>query len=116
VSDAGKLQNKVSFSQRVEVNPDAPNDYGVTVGEWQEQFVEMAEYIHYRGGEEVLAARLAGRHIQVIRIRANTRTRRITSDWKAVDVKHGTEFNIRDVTHVVDRQWIDLLCEAGVSI
>lgn len=114
-SGAGSLNQKVAFEVRVEGNPDAPRDLGNRRLGWVEQFVCYAAFQHLTGGEAVIAARLQGRHMQIIRVRASSRTRRISADWRARDARRGTTFNIRDVVESVDRQWIDLLCEAGVA-
>lgn len=113
--NAGRLTERVAFDQRVEVNPDAPRDYGNTVGGWEERYSCAAQFIHLRGGETVLAARLAGRHTQVVRVRASSFTRALTPEWQVRDVRAGTVFNIRDVTRSPDRAWVDLLCESGVA-
>ena len=84
-------------------------------GGWQTQFSVRAAYRHLRGGESVIAARLQGQHTQVITVRASAQTRQITTDWRLVDARDGTVFNIRDVTAETDRQWISLLCERGVA-
>lgn len=114
-TSAGDLYYRVGFEARVEENPDSPIDYGNTVAAWSEQFERRAAYIHLRGGEAVQAARLEGRHVQVIRVRSDSATRTLTTDFRTVDKRTGDVFNIRDVTHDVDRQWIDLLCEKGVA-
>lgn len=112
---AGDLYERVGFEARVEENPDSPVDYGNTEAAWVEQFERRAEYIHLRGGETIQAARLAGRHVQVIKVRSDTATRTVTTDWRAVDKRTGDIFNVRDVTPSKNRQWLDLLCEKGVA-
>ena len=111
---AGNLTHRVAFDRRANVNPDFPNDFGNTVSGWVEQFQCRAEFIHLRGGESVMAARLQGKHTQVIRVRATALTRSVSTDWRVRDVHSGAAFNIRDITPV-DRQWLDMLCERGVA-
>lgn len=110
---AGKMTERVVFEAQTMVNPDAPADYGNTVSVWAPMFERRAEYIHLRGGETVMAGRLEGRHIQIIRVWSDAQTRAITTDQRARDARTGDEFNIRDVTHDVGRTIIDLLCERG---
>jgi head-tail adaptor len=112
---AGALFEKVAFDEMGEGNPDSPADYGNTVTDWQEQFRVRAAYIHLRGGEAVLAGRLEGRHVQVIRVRASSQTRLISTDWRARDVRTGEAFNVRDVTPSDDRMWLDILAESGIA-
>lgn len=112
---AGQLYYKVGLEKRTTDNPDSPADYGNTVDVWVEQFECRAQFRHLRGNEEVLAARLQGTHIQVITIRSSTASLQITTDWRVVDQRNGDTFNIRDVTHETDRQFISLLCEKGIA-
>lgn len=109
---AGDLYYRVAFDKRVEVD----DGMGNTVGEWQEQFQCRAAYLHKHGGESVMAGRLQGKHVQVITVRASSQTRQVTTDWRVRDVRTGEAFNIRDVTHETNRQWISLLCEKGVAV
>ena len=107
---AGALSERVSFSKRGEVE----DSYGNTVSDWILQFETAAAFVHLRGGEAVIAARLENRHPQVVRIRNSQSARSITAEWKMNDARSGTEYAIRDITPTVDRKWIDLLCESGV--
>jgi SPP1 family predicted phage head-tail adaptor len=106
---AGTLRERVSFAVRGEVD----DGYGNTVGGWVERFQDAASYVHMRGGEGVLAARLENRHPLVLRVRASTRTRDVTAEWRVTDTRTGAEYAIKDVTATVDNKWIDLLCERG---
>lgn len=122
---AGALIQKVAFDKRETGNPDSPVDYGNTLEEWVEQFSCRAAFIHLRGGESVIAARLQSQHIQVIRVRASDASRAVTPDWRVRDERTGVfdtngkwtgnSFNVRDVTPSDDRQFIDFLCESGVA-
>ena len=109
--DAGDLHYRVAFDRRAEID----DGHGNTRSGWQEQFQCRAAYRHLRGGESVMAGRLAGRHAQIITVRASSQTRQIGTDWRVRDARTGEEFNIRDVTHETDRQWISLLVERGVA-
>lgn len=114
---AGALKERVTLSLRQEINPDSPNDYGNTIADWADQGTVAAQYIHRLGNSEsVMASRLAGRHIQVIRVRASTLTRQVAPEWRITDARTGTEFNVRDVTPDPSRAFIDFLCESGVNV
>ena len=108
---AADLIHRVAFDRRV----DADDGYGNTVGAWQEQFQVRAGYTHLRGGEQVMASRLQGQHPQVIMVRSSPDTRSVTTEWRARDVRTGTEFNIRDITPTEDRMWVDILVQSGVA-
>ncbi|MBL0374031.1 phage head closure protein [Rhizobium sp. KVB221] len=107
----GNLYYKIAAYTRM------PTDDGLgnTVSEWDEQFQCRAAYHHLRGGESVMAARLQGKHTQIISVRSSSQTRQITTDWQVRDVRTDDVFNIRDVTHETDRAWISLLVEKGVA-
>ena len=107
---AGKLTERVSLSKRGEVE----DGYGNTVGGWVVQFETAAGFVHLRGGEAVMAARLENRHPVVIRIRTSTAARAVEAEWMLTDKRSGVEYAIKDVTPTVDRKWVDLLCERGV--
>ncbi|KSV79537.1 phage head-tail adapter protein [Sinorhizobium sp. GW3] len=107
---AGRLQERVSLFKRGELQ----DEYGNTVTDWVLQFQTAAGYTHLRGGEAVMAARLENKHPLVVRIRTSTAARSVTAEWKLTDTRTGVEYAIKDVTHDVDRAWIDLLCERGV--
>lgn len=115
MTGAGDLRERVAFARRESINPDDPDDYGNTVSEWVEQFRTRAQFVHLRGGEGVLAAKLENRHPLVVRVRASAQSREIGADWQVTDLTSGAVFNVRDITHLPARTWIDLLVEAGVA-
>ncbi|WP_043062371.1 phage head closure protein [Brucella anthropi] len=108
---AGSLYYKVALLKREDVD----DGMGSTVSSWQEQFQTRAEFIHLRGSEAVMAGRLQGKHTQVIRVRNSSNTHLISTDWMLRDVRTGKSFNIRDIEHEVNRQFIALTCESGVA-
>lgn len=120
---ASDLVHSVAFDKRVEENPDSPIDYGNVESDWGQQFECRAAFIHMRGGESVLSARLSSQHVQVIRVRASNNTRSATTGWRIRDLHSGVldtngnwtgkEFNIRDIEPSEDRQWLDFLCDTG---
>lgn len=111
MTGAGDLRNRAIF----EVQGATSDGAGGMTTAWAEQFTRWAQYIHLKSGEAVMAGRLAGKHSQVIRVRADSQTRTVTADWRVRDKRTGTVFNVRDVTQPDDRAFIDLLCESGVA-
>lgn len=108
---SGQLHYQVALLKREDVD----DGMGNTVSDWVEQFQTRAEFIHLRGSETVMAGRLQGKHTQVIRVRNSSNTRMISTDWMVRDVRTGKSFNIRDIEHEVNRQFIALTCESGVA-
>lgn len=108
---AGDLIERVGFERPVS---GADGAGGVQDG-FQEWYSCRAQYIHLRGGESVMAGRLEGRHPLVMRIRASSTAREITTEWQVRDKRSGKVFNIRDITPSDDRLWLDVLVEGGVA-
>jgi SPP1 family predicted phage head-tail adaptor len=89
--------------------------HGGTTSSWVEQFRRRAAFVHLRGGERVLAARLEGRHQVAIGVLNSADVRRVTTDWRVRDLRRGTIYNIRDITPSADQHAVDFLCESGVA-
>lgn len=106
---AGDLGERVAFDKR---GSGSDGGGGVVTG-WQEQFQRRAAYVHRNGGEAVMADRLQGKQTLVIRVRADSQTRTVSTDWRARDARLGTAYNIIDVTPTVDRKWVDVLAQTG---
>lgn len=109
---AGELRDRVTFEERI-IESD---EMGGTQGTFSEQFT-IAARIRYRfGGEQVMAARLAGRQPAIITVRQSSDTLRITTDWRARDIRTGDIFNVRSVADPDGKRHdLDLLCEKGVD-
>jgi len=119
----GKLNERAAFDA-----PTGGTDAfgGDTVG-WGEQFKRSAEFIYQKGDESVQAARLAGRSIYKVRVRSDSGTRQITTDWRMRDLRRGlpsgvtgdtlpgTRYNVREVDAITDRKWVYLVVEADGS-
>lgn len=112
MTSAGDLYYRVHCQKETDAVDELGNPVP-TGGVWQTQFTVRAAYKHLRGGEDVMAGRLQGRHTQLITVRASSQSRQITSGWRLVDARDGTVFNVRDVTHEIDRMFVGLLCERG---
>jgi head-tail adaptor len=113
---SGELRYRVAFDKRLDVNPDAPDDYGNTQSEFVEQFVVAAKVVARFGGEAVTAARLAGQQPVNITVRQSSQSRQVTTDWRARDVRSGTVYNIRSITDPEnDLAWFEMLCQSGVA-
>lgn len=108
-TDAGDLTQRVSFGKPVHGSDGA----GGIIKRYEAQSSVAAAYTHLRGGEAVMAARLAGRHNLVIRVRASIESRRIAVDWIVTDCRTGKVYLVKDVTPTVDRAWIDVLAETA---
>lgn len=108
---AGTLFERIAFDER----QPADDGYGNTIADWQEQFIYHTELVPLRGGEAVMAAQLEGRAMLMLQVRRSDQTERITTFWRARNVRSGDQYNIRQVTQTPDRSRIDLLCEYGVA-
>lgn len=108
---AGSLNQRVAFDKQGTGSDGA----GGTTTAFAEQFTRWAGFTHLRGGEAVMAARLAGRHAMVVRVRRSPDTLQVNTDWRLRDVRTGDIYNIRDITPTDDRAFLDMLCESGVA-
>ena len=108
---ATELRERVRFERRVE----ADDGYGNTRGDWIGQFTVAARIMPLRGGEAVIAARLEGTQPAIVTVYADARTRTVTPDWRIVDARAGTVYAVRTVTLRESKDYVDLLCEAGVA-
>lgn len=108
----GDLYSKVAFERQSSGSDGA----GGTTSVWQEQFAVRASFFNAGGSEAVMAARLEGRTLARLRIRASSQTNLITTDWRMRDVRTGDIWNIREVDLITEaRAWILLRCEKGVA-
>lgn len=62
-----------------------------------------------------MAERLAGKSVIKIRMRNDSQTRQITSDWRMRDARRGTVYAIREADTVTDPQWVYLVVVSGVA-
>lgn len=104
------LRQRVRLERRVE----QADGYGNAVAGWQPQFERRCDIRPMRGGEDVLGARLAGTTPALIVMRCDAQTRTIGTDWRAVDVRTGRVWAIRQSEDMdATGQWWTLLVEAG---
>lgn len=108
---AGDLTYRVAFD---EPRPVA-DGYGGTVEGWAETHACAAHFRYLRGGEPVLAARLAGRQPVVATIRTCAAAREITTAHRMRDARSGEVYNIRAIIPSDDRAWLELTAESGVA-
>ena len=108
---AQDLQHRVAFDKRVEIDDGAGNRRG----SFQEQFKQWASFRPRGGSEGVVAQRLEGRNILGVYLRSNSQTRKIENDWRMRDVRKGTEYAIKIVDAVTDRNWIYVEVQTGVA-
>jgi head-tail adaptor len=108
---AGQLIEKVSIQKPAQ----SIDNFGGVQDGWEDQFECRAEFIYAGGGETLQAARLEGRGVLKIRIRSFTRSRQIEQDWRLLDARRNTVYNIREVDSVTDRRWVYILAERGVA-
>ena len=89
--------------------------FGTTVGDWLWQFEEYCQLTMRVGGESIQAARLAGQQPASLFVWASSRTREVTTEWRARDSRTDEVWNIRSVTPSADRSVIEFLIQRGVA-
>jgi SPP1 family predicted phage head-tail adaptor len=109
--NAGKLRERVRFAKRT----DSDDGYGNVNAEFVTRFTAAARIMPLRGGEDVMAARLAGKQPMLITVRRSVAALEVTTDWQATDARNGAIYNIRTVSPSEDKILIDMICESGVA-
>jgi head-tail adaptor len=112
--NAGRLRDLLNF-QRRSLGDDG---FGNTVpsGDFETQFQAYAGLEPRTGGEEVTAARLAGRQPFVCLVRHSSEMLDVTVGWQAVDARNQNRvFNIASPPADPDgkRQWLEFLVVQG---
>jgi len=112
VTRAGDLSHKIAFDKRTE----GDDGYGNTQSSFVQQFIRSAAVKAKFGGEAVTAARLTGQQPVTITVRQDTSTALIATDWRARDVRDGTEYAIRSIVDPDDSgAFFEILTQTGVA-
>lgn len=109
---AGDLKFRLRFEARAQDDDGAGN----VRASWVAQFTVSAALLPRTGGEEVLAARLAGVQPVIVQVRRSTDTLRIRADWRAVNVQTGEVYAITapPVDRTGRRHYLDMSATLGV--
>lgn len=112
---AGDLRRRLTFASRGSGVADVD---GMVETTFVNRFTVSAEVRPKFGGEELMAARLAGRNVATITVRRNPTTLPITTDWTATDVGSGEVWNVRSppIDPNQDGQFLEMLAEKGVPV
>lgn len=111
---AGRLDQRLSFYERVEVD----DGHGNTVAQWQFRFSQAGnhKWILRGAGEAVMAGRLTGHKYVTFTIRRSEQAKAITNDWRVDNERDGQQYAIRETPRLSDdRGYIEFLCESGVA-
>lgn len=104
------MRERIEFQERTS----GKNALGGVSDAWSAQFERAAAFDHLRGDETVEAARLAGREVYRVKVRAGSATRAITAgDWRIRDTRRDKVFNIVSVDSITSRAWVWMRVEAG---
>jgi SPP1 family predicted phage head-tail adaptor len=107
---ASDLRDRVSLEKQEEVD----DGYGGVTGQWVAQFERGACILLSKGGETVIASRLQSIQPALIIVRFDSETATITADWRLIEVRSGTTYNIRTSADMERRgRFITMLCDAG---
>jgi len=112
VTAATKLQDRIAF----DAPTSTPNGQGGTIAGWAVQHECWAQITYLRGTEPVIAARLVGVQPVVFRIRNCAAAREIGNDWRARDLRTGTEYAVKgNPVPTDDRAFLDIMATSGVT-
>jgi len=109
---AGELRQKIELQVRTLVDDGYGNEIA---GPFETQATVRAKFHYLRGGEEVMAGRLAGKQPAIVTVRSSAATRALTTDWRILTAD-GAAWNIRSITDPDGRRaWLEILAEKGVA-
>lgn len=108
--NAGELREVVDLENFVSVE----DPYGGQTQTWETVMTTAARIRTLKGGETVIAGRLAGTQTLVITVRYQPDMEDVTPAWRARNARSGAMYNIRSVTVDERKAFVDLLVEAGV--
>jgi len=113
---AGPMRERLAFDKREDLSTTSPagDGHGNVEGAWQEQFVCAARLEPLRGGEQIVADRLAGVQGFRVTIRNSIQAALVTTAWRARDARLGTIYNIRAIVTDEKKAYREAICEAGV--
>jgi hypothetical protein len=103
------LREAVAFDEPVP--QDLPG--GVTDTVWTQRYACRAEFLYFRGGEAVEAARREGRNVYKVRIRTSVEARAIRHAWRMRDTRRGVDYNIVEIDSISDPAWVYLVVQTG---
>lgn len=117
---AGVMRHKIHVQRQVE----GDDGYGGVIVGWEAVTTVSAHLHPLRGGEQVMASRLAGVAPFIITIRSSEITRQMTPAWRLVDARAGNRpddqprrvFDIKAISDPDGKgAWLECLCEEIVS-
>lgn len=112
MTTAAELRERVAFQRRTL----ADDGYGNEVGEWSEVFRTAARIKPARGAESIQASRLSGRQPVVITVRSSSNTRQVRTEWRVIDIRQETIYNIRSIVNPDERNaFLEMECDSGVA-
>lgn len=109
--NAGDLRERVALDKRQTADDGAGNRRAGFV----QQFERRAQFVYAGGSEAVMAERLGGKSVLKIRLRKDSQTKQITSDWQLRDVRRGTVYAIREADTVTHPLCVYLVVVSGVA-
>ena len=112
---AGALRERLHFQKRGDLE-DGWGGVTPGAGPFETVFTVSAGMRPRTGGEEVTAARLAGRQPYVVTVRNSSQTRQVTTAWQLVDARNENRvFAITSPLADPDgkNQWLEFLAVEG---
>jgi SPP1 family predicted phage head-tail adaptor len=108
---AGSLRELLAFDKRIETD----DGHGNTTAEFAEVFRAAGAFQALKGTEAVMADRLEGRQPYIVTVRYSASVALVTTDWRIRDVRSGAAYAITTVTPRARRDYLDMICTAGVA-
>lgn len=110
----GRMRERVRFEARGFVEDDTSGN--PQSGPFAEVYSCAAEITPKLGGETVLAERLTGTQPMLITVRMCKALEDLTTDWRIVDTRTGTEYNIKASSNPDEKKkFLEILAVSGVA-
>lgn len=109
MTQPGDLRDEIRLERQVSV----PDGAGGSVITWQAVLTAPAHIRPIRGGETVMAGRLASTETIVVTIRNQPALATSSQTWRLISTRSNRVFDIKSITVDDRRAFVDFLCQTG---
>lgn len=106
-----RFLDRVAFDAPIKT----PDGGGGETRSWSEKFTCRASIKYLRGGESVMAGRLAGKQAVVVTVMASPIAKDIAPTWRMRDLKRGISYNVHVAIRSDSQACIEVTAESGVA-
>ena len=109
---AGDMRDRLQFEKR----SDTDDGYGNSQATFSPQFQCWGQIMPQRGTEQAMDSRLQGIQPMVIRVRLNSDTQAIATDWQVRDLRTDAVYAIKSVVDPTRRrEFLEITATSGIA-